>query len=136
MNKITKFTDLNCWKEAHKLVLMIYQITEKFPSKEQFGLTNQIRRAGVSITSNIAEGFSRSTLKDKIHFYYISQGSVSEVQSQLIIAKDIKYIVEIDYTKIYKQSIIVHKLISGSIKSLKKSPLIVLYYPYYILRTT
>lgn len=119
MNKITKFTDLNCWQEAHKLVLIIYQITEKFPSKEQFGLTNQIRRASVSITSNIAEGFSRSSIKEKVQFYCIAQGSVTEVQNQLIISKDIKYITEIEYFRIFRQSIVVHKLITGSIKSLR-----------------
>lgn len=64
-DKIRTFSDLNAWKEGHKLVLEIYRITEKFPNKEQFGLISQMRRAAVSITSNIAEGFSRNTSKDK-----------------------------------------------------------------------
>ena len=55
--KIETFTDLNAWKEAHNLVLLVYELTKKFPTTEKFGLTNQIRRAAVSITSNIAEGF-------------------------------------------------------------------------------
>jgi len=58
-NKIKSFTDLNTWKEGHRLVLMIYEITKEFPREEMFGLNNQLRRAAVSITSNIAEGFSR-----------------------------------------------------------------------------
>ena len=58
-SKIQSFTDLNTWKEGHRLVLMIYEITKEFPREEMFGLNNQLRRAAVSITSNIAEGFSR-----------------------------------------------------------------------------
>lgn len=70
--KISSFTDLNTWKEGHKLVIWIYKITENFPQKEIFGLTNQMRRAAVSVTSNVAEGFSRFTAKDKHHFYSIA----------------------------------------------------------------
>lgn len=67
--KIKSFTDLRAWREGHKLVLMIYKETENFPSKEIFSLTNQMRRAAISITSNIAEGFSRNTAKEKYQFY-------------------------------------------------------------------
>ncbi|MDO9509740.1 MAG: four helix bundle protein [Candidatus Magasanikbacteria bacterium] len=65
---IKSFTELNAWKEGHKLVLLIYKETENFPDKEVFGLTSQMRRCAVSITSNVAEGFSRITLKDKNNF--------------------------------------------------------------------
>lgn len=68
-SKIKSFTDLNTWKEGHKLVLMIYRITDKFPEKEKFGLISQMRRCVISFTSNIAEGFSRNTNKDKYQFY-------------------------------------------------------------------
>ena len=120
MNKINNFTDLKCWQEAHKLVLLVYETTEIFPKKEMFSLTSQLRRAVVSITSNIAEGFSRLSIKEKIQFYNMSLGSVSEVQNQIIIAKDVKYIFKEKYDLILDQSIIVHKLINGSIKSLRK----------------
>lgn len=66
--KIKTFSDLRVWNESHKLVIMIYKVSQKFPKEEQFGLTNQIRRAAVSITSNIAEGFGRKSMKDKVHF--------------------------------------------------------------------
>lgn len=120
-NKIQSFTDLNAWKEGHKLVLYIYKISDTFPPKEQFGLINQIRRASVSITSNIAEGFSRQSAKEKIQFYYISQGSLTEVQNQLIIAKDVEYLDKEIYLKILQQTVVVNKLINGLIKSLKKN---------------
>ena len=83
-NKIKSFTDLNAWKEGHKLVLMIYGITKQFPKEEIFGLTSQIRRCVVSITLNIAEGFSRQSYKEKVRFYSISLGSITELQNQLL----------------------------------------------------
>ncbi|OGD84182.1 four helix bundle protein, partial [Candidatus Collierbacteria bacterium RIFOXYD1_FULL_40_9] len=89
--KIKNFIDLNAWRSGHVLVLEIYKITQKFPTIEKFGLSDQIRRTTVSITSNISEGFSRQTKKDKLNFYHISLGSLSEVQNQIIIARDLKY---------------------------------------------
>jgi four helix bundle protein len=111
--KITSFTDLNAWKHGHKLVLKIYEITEQFPQKEVFGLTSQMRRAAVSITSNIAEGFSRNTSKDKVQFYSIAQGSLTELQNQLLIARDIGYIKEEGFQDIANHTVTVSKLISG-----------------------
>ena len=86
MNKIKSFTDLTAWKEGHKLVLLIYKLTKKFPKEESYGLTDQIRRCSVSITSNIAEGFSRKSQKEKLQFYHMSLGSllVSKLLNGLI----------------------------------------------------
>jgi four helix bundle protein len=117
--KIKSFTDLDTWKEAHKLVLEVYKITENFPKKEIFGLTNQMRRAAVSITSNIAEGFSRQSYAEKIRFYYMSQGSTTELQNQLLIVKDVGYLKQIDFDEIASQSVRVHKLLNGLIKKSK-----------------
>ncbi|MFA5991615.1 MAG: four helix bundle protein [Candidatus Doudnabacteria bacterium] len=122
-NKIKSFTDLITWQEGHKLVLMVYKVSNLWPKEERFGLTSQIRRAVVSITSNIAEGFSRYTWKDKIHFYSIALGSVTETQNQLLIAKDLTYLNKDDFGKIAEQTITVNKLINGLIKSLKDSNL-------------
>ena len=117
-NKIKSFNDLNAYQEAHNLVLMIYQITKSFPKEERFCLVDQLRRAAVSIASNIAEGFSRNTNKDKCQFYALALGSLSELQSQLLIAKDLKYLNQQTFNLIAQQSIIVRKLLSG-LKSIK-----------------
>ena len=86
--KITSFTKVRAWQEGHKLVLMVYEVTKNFPKEEMFGLVNQLRRAAVSITSNIAEGFSRKTYGEKLQFYCIALGSLTEVQNQILIAKE------------------------------------------------
>ena len=113
VGKIRSFTDLKAWQEAHKLVLMVYEITKRFPRDEIFGLTNQMRRAAVSVTSNIAVGFSRTTNKDKAQFYSISLGSLTELQNQLLIGRDVKYVVEKEFPEIAKQTVLVSKLVNG-----------------------
>lgn len=119
-SKIRSFRDLNAWKEGHCLVLNIYGITDGFPEKERFGLTSQIRRAAVSITSNISEGFNRESQKEKIQFYSISRGSLAEVQNQLLIARDIGLLSEKDFYMTANKTVIVSKLLNGLIKSIKK----------------
>lgn len=114
---IKKFTDLEVWKEAHKLTLFIYKITKDFPKEEMFGLTSQIRRASVSIESCIAEGFSRYHFKDRLNFYYDSRGSLSEVQSQLITVKDLNYINEKDFNEGFAQAEITGRILAGLIRS-------------------
>ena len=117
--KIKSFTDLRAWKEAHLLVLDIYKITNKFPEKERFGLIIQIQRAAVSISSNIAEGFSRNSNLEKRQFYYQALGSLTEVQNQLLIARDLGYISSKEFKTIADQSVVVSKLTNGLIKSVK-----------------
>lgn len=118
--KIKEFTDLNAWKECHKLVILTYKITKKFPREEIFGLTNQMQRAAVSITSNIAEGFGRQGYKEKIQFYYLAQGSLTELKNQYLIAKDIDYIKEEIYFEILKQLNTSHQILQGLIKKSKE----------------
>lgn len=115
-SKISTFTDLKAWQEGHKLVLGIYEVTKTFPKDEQFGLTSQIRRAAVSVTSNIAEGFARTSAKEKCHFYSFAMGSITEVLNQLIISKDVGYIPLQAYSSLYDQSIIVSKLTKALLK--------------------
>ncbi len=118
---IKKFTDLLAWQSGHMLVIDIYKITKSFPDEEKFGLTNQLRRSVVSVTSNISEGFSRPSTNDKLHFYSISKGSLTEVQNQILIAKDVGYLPEKKFGGISKRTITTHKLLTGLINSIKKA---------------
>ena len=115
--KIRSFTHLNTWKEAYILVLLVYKEAKQFPKVELYSLIDQIKRASVSITSNIAEGFSRQSKKEKVQFYFIAKGSITELQNQLIIARGLKYIEEEPFNKIIQHTVIVHKLLNGLIKS-------------------
>jgi len=117
MQKISSFTQLIAWQKAHQLVLAAYKLIIKFPKTENYALSDQMRRCAVSISSNIAEGFSRQTNKEKIQFYFTAKGSLTELQNQLLIAKDVKYINQSDFNLIAQQTIEVHKLINGLIKS-------------------
>ena len=84
--------NLEIWKRSIQLVTDIYKLTKKFPSDEKYGLTNQLRRAAVSVPSNIAEGAARKSKKEFINFLYVSIGSLSEIETQLIIAKNLNYL--------------------------------------------
>ncbi|MBI5147851.1 MAG: four helix bundle protein [Parcubacteria group bacterium] len=117
--KIKNFTDLEVWQEAHTLVLWVYRLTRSFPKEEVFGLTSQMRRAAVSITSNIAEGFSRHSYKEKALFYSMARGSLTELQNQLLIAKDAEYVSKGDFSAIANQSVAVHKLLNAFIRIAK-----------------
>ena len=118
--KIQSFTDLLVWQKGHRAVLEIYKITQKFPQEEKFGLVVQLRRAAVSITSNIAEGFSRSHYKDKTKFYGISLGSLTEVQNQLLIARDMGYFSKADFDCLAQKTIEISKMLNGLIKVSKQ----------------
>ncbi len=117
--KIEAFTDLNVWQEGHKLVFMVYQITKRFPREELYSLVDQMRRAVSSITANIAEGFGRRSYKEKVQFYYLSKGSLNELKNFLLIAKDIGYLCNEEFDKIYKQANIADQLLQGLIKKSK-----------------
>ena len=98
---------------------MIYAATKKFPKEEIFGLVIQIRRAAISFTSNIAEGFSRNSYKEKLQFYSIAPGSLTEVQNQLLIARDIGYLSQKEFGDIAQQTVEVSKVTNGLIKKSK-----------------
>lgn len=113
--------DLDVWKFSIELVTLVYQFTGNFPKEEIFGLTNQMRRASVSIPSNIAEGAARQSTKEYIHFLYIALGSQQELDTQLLIAKNLQFIPEDDYIKVNTQTETVGKLLNGLIRHLKKN---------------
>lgn len=112
---IRDFKDLFAWQKAHKFSVAIYRATKNFPKDEMFGITNQIRRASVSIASNIAEGFGRRTIADRIHFYDMARGSLHEVQAQMLIAKDVDYLDNAKYKQMDELSVECHKVLTGLI---------------------
>lgn len=97
------FTDMPVWQRAHKVVLLVYKLTQNFPASENFALTSQMRRAAVSITSNIAEAFGRHSGPDKIRFYLHSRGSCYEVQSQSHVARDVEYMTPAEFTRLNRE---------------------------------
>ena len=115
--KIKKFTDLAVWKEAHKLTLTVYKATADFPKGEIYGITSQLRKASVSVESCIAEGFSRYHFKDRTKFYFDSRDSIAEIQCQLITSKDLGYLSEEIFNKIFEQSEKVAIILGGLIRS-------------------
>lgn len=117
--RIESFTDLNVWKEGHKLVIMIYKITKNFPKEETYSLVDQMRRSAASITANIAEGFGRQTYREKVQFYYMAKGSLSELKNFLLIAKDVGYLSYEELQTLVQQSIMVDKLLQGFIRKSK-----------------
>ena len=94
---VFSFEKLEVWQEAKEFSKMIYEITSNFPDTEKFGLTSQLRRASISIASNIAEGFERNTDKEFIYFLYIAKASAGEVRSQIYLAFDLNYITKTEF---------------------------------------
>ncbi len=100
MGRIYSFEKLEVWKEARVFTKDIYQLTNQFPTKEQYCLSQQLQRAAVSIVSNLAEGLSRSSHKEQIRFIEISYGSLMEVYCQLLVSFDLGYIKEVELNEI------------------------------------
>ncbi len=115
MGKVESYQDLEVWKQTKDLVRHIYQVTKAFPKEEQFGLTNQLRRAAISIPSNIAEGCGRNHSKDSIQFFFVSRGSLYEVETQIIIAFDLGYISSEEQTTILNSIKSCKRLLNGFI---------------------
>lgn len=109
---------LIAWQKAHELVLKIYEVTNDFPKDEQFGLTSQIRRAAVSIPSNIVEGKARSSKAEYKRFLIIARGSLEEAKYQILLTKDLNYIDENKYKEVLKIAMDTGRLLAGLIKSL------------------
>lgn len=119
-NKITSFQDLNAWQASRKLFFITFQITKKFPREESYSSVSQMRRAAMSVSSNIAEGFGRSTKADKIHFYVMARGSLTELQNQLILTADVDLTKSEDLAIALEQAELTHKLTVGLVKSTEK----------------
>ena len=105
------FSKLFIWQRSHRLVMSIYDVTNKFPKTEIFGLTSQIRRASSSIPINISEGCGRETNKDFARFLQIAIGSACEVEYELLLAKELKYLKEQEYNELSKEVVTIRKMI-------------------------
>jgi four helix bundle protein len=117
--KLNSYKDLQAWKISMDFVIDIYKLTSKFPSNELYGLTNQIRRCAVSIPSNLAEGSGRKNTREYIHFLYISNGSLSELETQLEISYKLGYIKDIEYLNDKMRYI--RSMLVGLIRSLERT---------------
>jgi four helix bundle protein len=118
--KIERFTDLTVWKEAHKLTLLVYELSASFPSREQFGIVSQIRRAAASISANIAEGFGRRTTRELLRSLQIARGEVEETRYFLILGRDLGHITAQNFQKAAASCDSVAKLINALAKSLRE----------------
>ena len=123
MAKIEKFEDIESWKLAREIARLIYEASGREKFSRDFALVNQIRRASVSVLSNIAEGFERGGNKEFIQFLAIAKGSCGEVRSQLYIALDQKYIEENEFREISNKLTEASRLISGLMKYLQQTEL-------------
>lgn len=111
------FQDILAWQRAHAFALAIYRATESFPKSELFGLVSQMRRAVVSVASNIVEGFTRTSKNDALHFYTIAEGSLEESKYQLLLARDLGYLSEAQYSDLLSIAEEVGRLLNGWAKS-------------------
>lgn len=118
-----RFEDLEVWIAAKDASVMIYKITENESLRKDFGLKDQIRRASISVISNIAEGFERNGNKEFIQFLSIAKGSAGEVRAQLYIIKELNFINEEEFVLLYEKVTQVSKMLSGFINYLKQSEL-------------
>lgn len=121
MAKIVKFEDIEAWNKSRELAKEIYAISNAGPFARDFGLRDQIRRASVSIMSNIAEGFERGSNKEFIQFLYIAKGSAGEVRSQLYVALDQGYIKQEIFASLSKEASEISRMISGFVSYLSSS---------------
>ncbi|MFA4837325.1 MAG: four helix bundle protein [Dehalococcoidia bacterium] len=119
MTGIAKFEDINAWQKARDIVTIIYSVTNKGNFAKDYNLRDQIRRASISIMSNIAEGYGRQTDKEFTQFLYMARGSAAEVQSQLYVALDLGYLSKPAFQELYDLAEETMKLVSGFIKYLK-----------------
>jgi len=119
MAKNQSFLDLDVWKKSRELSLKVYQFTANFPKEELYGLVSQMRRASVSISSNIAEGCGRQHNKENIQFQYIAKGSIYELESQMYIALDMKFVNEYKFIELIDSIADWRRLLVGFINYLE-----------------
>jgi four helix bundle protein len=123
MSKINTFEDIQAWQKARELTRAVYKVSSADSFNKDFGLKDQIRRASVSVLSNIAEGFERNGSKEFLHFLSIAKGSAGEIRAQLYVAFDLEYISKTEFDDLSKLATETSKMISGFMTYLKNSDL-------------
>jgi len=121
VKEIRSFRDLIVWDKSVELVKEVYQVTKSFPKEEIFGLTSQVRRAAVSIPSNIAEGHARLSRKEFQYFLGNARGSLAELQTQIIIGKELGFLSDKEMDDIMNKATDVARLLNGLLSSLKRA---------------
>ncbi|WP_217903397.1 four helix bundle protein [Flectobacillus sp. BAB-3569] len=119
MTQIKSFRDLLVWQKSMNLVTDIYQLTRNFPQAEMFGLTSQLRRASISIPSNIAEGYGRNTSKGYLRYLQIALGSLYEIQTQLEIASNLHFLEIFDFNKMISLCLEIERMLTSLIAKIK-----------------
>ncbi len=120
MERLKPHKKLKLWAEAMDLVVFLYEIVKQFPREEEFGLKSQMRRAVVSVPSNISEGLTRKSSKDRLHFLNMAQASLSELDAQVEISRRLGYLPETTETQANEKLSLVERLLSGLIRSIKE----------------
>jgi four helix bundle protein len=118
--KLKSYKDLKVWQRSYQLCLEIYKITKGFPDEEKYGLTSQLRRAAVSVPSNISEGYGRKTTPEYIQFLYIAYGSTCEIETQILLSGDLNYISTGKLEMLIEGIKEVERMLKALIKSLEK----------------
>ncbi len=116
---LQSYRDLLVWQKALELAVRIYRVSERFPKSEIYGLTSQLRRAAVSVPSNIAEGYGRGSRKEYLQFLSVAQGSLKELETQIILAQRLSYTSEIEAEGTLSESGTVGKMLGGLMRSLR-----------------
>lgn len=116
---MTSYKELIVWQKSFKLSLLVYNATKDFPKDELYGITSQIRRCAVSIPSNIAEGYSRRRKMEFLQFLHISYGSAAELETQLLIARELNYLSELKFTEANNLLTEVMKMLNSLIMKVK-----------------
>ena len=117
---LKNYRDLKVWQKSYQLCLDIYKMTKRFPKEEKYGLTSQIRRAAISVPSNIAEGYGRKTTPDYIRSLYISYGSNCELETQVLLSGDLGYMKAEEFNKLQAGIGEVERMLKALIESLKE----------------
>ena len=117
---LKSFKELKVWQKAYQFCLEMYKVTGSFPTDEKFGLISQIRRAAISIPSNIAEGYGRKTIPDYVRCLYIAYGSTCELETQILLSEDLNYLNEDNQNILLEKINEVERMLMALIKSLEK----------------